>query len=77
MVRLSQEGRTVVRAVRTLIFYIITYTGCDCGDDGEFDPFNFGFGILGFGLGEIEDKVEAGAKCGMCRPIWRVRFWII
>jgi hypothetical protein len=26
MVRLSQEGRTVVRAVRTLIFYIITYT---------------------------------------------------
>jgi hypothetical protein len=26
MVRLSQEGRTVVRAVRILIFYIITYT---------------------------------------------------
>jgi hypothetical protein len=26
MVRLGQEGRTIVRAVRTLIFYIITYT---------------------------------------------------
>jgi hypothetical protein len=29
MVCLSQEGRTAVRAVRTLIFYIIAYTGVD------------------------------------------------
>jgi hypothetical protein len=27
VVRLGQEGLTAVRAVRTLIFYIIAYTG--------------------------------------------------